>query len=544
VNRGPYAFVRGATLLAAASLFSRLLGGLARIPLTRLLGGEGMGLFQMSYVLYGLAITFSVSGLTVATSRLVAEALAHERPREAWGVLGRALLLGLLTGLAFWVILDRGAVFLAGKVLGDERAAAALRAVAPAVVPVSLISALKGYFQGHQDMAPTSSSQVVEQVVRVAAMLLAVWALRGGEVGAVVGGVAYGNLVGAGGALVFLVLMLDRRRGREPSARGGRRLDRVRPPGPSRLVLPPRPSATTGRILGLALPVTMGAVVMPLMDAMQTFLIPGRLQAAGFDPRQATYLYGQLHGMAFPLAGLPAIAASALAAALVPAIADALARGAAAQLQSRISTALRLTVLLSLPATIGLLVLAAPLNQMLFGIPEAGVPLLYVSAACLLIAVQQTTAGVLQGLGLVSVPVYGLAAGLAANTAVTYYLTAIPALGINGAALGIVAGFGVAAAVNLVVVVRRTGLRLDATGLLVRPAVATGMMALVAILAHGWLTAAGLGCAVATCSTVAVAALTYAAALVAVGGIRAAEVEFLPAVGRRLAALLTRWGRP
>jgi len=181
---------------------------------------------------------------------------------------------------------------------------------------------------------------------------------------------------------------------------------------------------------------------------------------------------------------------------------------------------------------------------MLFGIPEAGVPLLYVSAACLLIAVQQTTAGVLQGLGLVSVPVYGLAAGLAANTAVTYYLTAIPALGINGAALGIVASFGVAAAVNLVMVVRRTGLRLDATGLLVRPAVATGVMALVAILAHGWLTAAGLGCAVATCSTVAVAALTYAAALVAVGGIRAAEVEFLPVVGRRLAALLRRWGRP
>jgi stage V sporulation protein B len=542
VNRGPYAFVRGATLLAAASLFSRLLGGLARIPLTRLLGGEGMGLFQMSYVLYGLAITFSVSGLTVATSRLTAEALAHERPREAWGVLGRALLLGLLTGLAFWVILDQGAVFLAGKVLGDGRAAAALRAVAPAVVPVSLISALKGYFQGHQDMAPTSSSQVVEQVVRVAAMFLVVWAMRGGEVGAVVGGAAYGNLVGAGGALVFLVLMLDRRRGREARSRGGRRLDRV-PPGRSRLVLPPRPLATTGRILGLALPVTMGAVVMPLMDAMQTFLIPGRLQAGGFDPRQATYLYGQLHGMAYPLAGLPAIAASAMAAALVPAIADALERGATKQVQSRVSTALRLTVLLSLPATIGLVVLAAPLNQMLFGIPEAGIPLLYVSAACLLIAVQQTTAGILQGLGLVSVPVYGLAAGLAANTAVTYYLTALPALGISGAALGIVAGFGVAAAVNLVVVVRRTGLRLDATGLLFRPAAATGVMALVAIPVHGWLTAAGLGCAVATCSTVAIAALAYVAALVAVGGIRAAEVEFLPAVGQRLAAFLTRWGR-
>ncbi len=533
-----YNFVRGAALLAAASLISRLLGGLVRIPLTRLLGGENVGILAPAYVLFGLAITFAVSGLCVATSRIVAEFEVRDDRRGADRALGVALLLGLGTGLAFWLLLDRGSAYLATEILGHAQTAlvpamrGALRAVAPAVLPVSLMSAFKGYFQGRQDMAPTSQAQVVEQVVRVAAMIWLVYALLDSGPEKAVAGAAFGNVVGATAALALLAIIFfrtGRRTGRPPRA-GFRR-----PAAPA--------GRTMSRILGLALPVTLGAAFLPVMDAMQTFLIPTRLQAGGLDPGQAIYLYGQLHFMAYPLASLPAIAATAMAAALVPAITEAVERGQQALVRSRTAAALRITVLFGLPAAVGLAVLAQPICRMLYGIPEAGVPLAYVSAACLLISIQQTTSGVLQGLGFVSVPTWGLLAGLLANTAATYYLTAMPTVGINGAALGIVAAFGAAAAVNVAVLAVRTKMGFDLLGTIVRPGLATVAMAWACLAVFGRLAAAGAGNTAATVVAVTAGMAAYGVFLILVGGLRAGEAALIPFVGPRLVRLLERLPR-
>lgn len=535
-------FVRGAALLAGASLASRLIGGLARIPLTRLLGGEGMGLFQMANVVYTLAITFAVSGLTVAMSRMVAERLAGDRGRENGRLLILALAIALVTGLGFWQLLEASAGMVAADVLGDPRAASVIRAIAPSVIPVYLIAALKGYFQGHQRMEPSSGAQVVEQTVRVAVMLWLVITLREQGLERAVGGAAWANLVGATVALIVLIYILAR----PPFSAGS-------PARPARPAPPDRPDRSArrrparlsrspgllGPLLGLATAVTLGAAMLPLMDAVQTFLVPGRLQAAGIDPGQVTYLYGQLHGMAYPLAGLPAILASAVGAALVPSIAEALARGSHLQVAARTETALRLTVLFSLPAMVGLIILAEPINQMLFGIPEAGVPLVYVSGACVLLALQQTSSGVLQGLGRPAVPLWGLVGGLFANAATTYYLAALPALGINGAALGIVAGFLVASTVNLAVVVRTTRARWDWAGLVLKPALATAVMAVLASAAYSWVHAPGglaLGNTAGVLAGVTAGVIGYAVSLLVSGGVGERELVHIPILGRLIAS--------
>jgi len=170
--------VHGAALLAAAGLTTRLMGGLARIPVTRLLGGEGMGLFQMAYVIYTMACTFAVSGVTIATSRVVAQWLAKGHPREASRVLWASSLLALISGAVLWLALDRGAPWLAVHILGDARATSTLRIIAPAVLLVSLIGSFRGYFQGFQMMGPPSAAHVLEQVIRVGAMVWLVIALH------------------------------------------------------------------------------------------------------------------------------------------------------------------------------------------------------------------------------------------------------------------------------------------------------------------------------------------------------------------------------
>ncbi|MCL6580728.1 MAG: polysaccharide biosynthesis C-terminal domain-containing protein [Firmicutes bacterium] len=488
-----------------------------------------MGLFQMAHVLFNLAVTFAVSGLCVAVSRQVAAARAHGRTGEVGRTLGRAVLLASVTGLGFWAALDRGAAFLAAGVLGEPRAASALRSIAAAVLPVSLAAALKGYFQGFLDMVPPSVAQVTEQVVRVAAMMWLVVTFREAGLERAVAGAVAGNTVGAVVALALLVWWY--------AARGLRRPGRPRSPGfqvpARRRVLgfrppaPPSPRRARPRrapgsgdslahLVRLSAVLALGAFILGLMDAAQTLLVPWRLQSAGLSAAKATYLYGQLHGMAYPLAGLPAIAASAIATALVPSVTEAAERRRPGEVLARAELALRLTLLLSLPATVGLVVLARPLSAMLFDIPEAGVPLAYVSAACLLISVQQTTSGVLQGLGLVAVPVWGLVAGLAANAAVTYVLTGLPGLGVNGAALGIVAGFAVAAAVNLVAVRERARLRVDLPALAVRPGLVSLGMGVVVRAVYVRLAAAGA--TAATLGAVLAGVAAYALGLALTGG--------------------------
>jgi len=472
---------------------------------------------------------------------MVAESLAHRRVGEAERVFGLSLLVALASGLGLWFLLDQGGPLLASRVLGDGRAAPVIRAIAPSVIPVSLIATFKGYFQGRQRMGPPAGSQVVEQVLRVAAMMWLVFSLRSSGIEAAVTGAAWGNMVGATAALLLLLVLFARR--------AGARLPRTGPSGgfDSAFKRPRSPSGSPawrtlfGRFMGTAIPVTLGAIMLPLTDAVQTFLVPGRLRQAGIDPRQVTYLYGQLHGMAYPLAGLPAILASAMSAALVPAISEALAAGRPAEVARRAEASLRLTVMFSLPAAVGLFILAGPINEMLFGIPEAGVPLMYVCPACVLIALQQTSSGVLQGLGKVSVPLAGLAAGLAANAVVTYFLASLPALNINGAALAIDTGFLVAAAVNLIVVARETDAGRDLGGLLAGPAAAAAAMGLATSWLYGWVReSAGLGNTPATLAAVGLGVVGYGLGLLAVGALGERELRHLPVIGPWLARLLGR----
>jgi O-antigen/teichoic acid export membrane protein len=290
-----------------------------------------MGLLQMALTVYGVAITFAVSGLCVATSRLVAEGTARGDPGAAKRVAGVAGVLALGSGAALWLVLSALAAPLASGLLGEARAALALKAIAPAILPISLTATLKGYFQGLQDMAPTSKAQIVEQVVRVGAMLVFVYALRGAGPERAVGGAAAGNVAGALAALVFLMALLGRRslgrkgagaRKPRPERSGGGRSGPARSgeAGVTGLGAGEPWSRTASRVLEVAIPVSLSAAILPVMDIVLTFLTPGRLAAAGVSSAEVTYLYGQLLGLAYPLAGLPAIVASALAAALIPAI--------------------------------------------------------------------------------------------------------------------------------------------------------------------------------------------------------------------------------
>ncbi len=532
-------FFHGAFVLTAAGLISRLLGALYRLPLASLLGDEGIGLYQMAYPIYTTLLALSTAGIPVAISKLVAEKTAQGKKAGALRVFRISLLILTAAGFVFSLVLFFGAEFIARQVLRDPRAYYAVVAVAPAVFLVAVMSSYRGFFQGLQTMVPTAVSQVLEQVVRVATVfVLAVSLLpRGIEFAA--GGATFGAATGALAGLVFLLAVYWRDR-----------LTRLR-----------EAAATHGqetetnweiiyRIGALAIPVSIGGLILPLMQTLDTIIVPSRLQVAGYNVSEATALFGQLTGMAAPLINLPSIFTVALSTSLVPAISEALALKNFRQLRQVAYVGIRLTVMLALPAMLGLYLLAGEISFMLYKNAAAGIPLAIMAWGVLFFCLQQTSSGILQGLGRTILPVRNLFIGCLFKVFINYSLTAVPALGIRGAAFGTVAGFVVASGLNLFEAWRYVELKANIHDLLTRPLIAGGAMALAVRASYHLLYRAAavyalsprLQVSAATLPTVLIGAVVYILVLFLVGGISQADLELFGLSDSKTARLLKRAG--
>lgn len=523
-------FLSGAMILAGAGLISRVLGAVYRIPLSRVVGDEGIGLYQMAYPVYTMVLAISTVGIPLAISKLVAEKLAKRDGVGAYRVFQLSFILLLVTGLVFTVGMFLVARPYAIYVTKDIRAELSIKALAPAIMIVTAMSAFRGFFQGLQKMTPTAVSQVLEQVTRVITMFILAYLLlpRGVEFAAA--GATFGAFTGALVGLGVMGFIYWRSR---PTVVELLRA-RGRPQDSDRFII--------ARIASLSLPVSLAAIVMPLMTLMDSLVVPSRLQALGFEPATATALYGQLTGMAFPVMAMPTVVTAALSASLVPAVSEALALNDLNLIRHRAQASLRLTFLFTLPAVAGLYLLAREISAMLFREPQAGIPLMALSAGLMFLALQQTTSGILQGLGRTDIPVKNLLVGVLAKVAVTWSLTGTAAWGIRGAAYGTVIGFLIAASLNYAAMYVLTGSSVDVIAAVGKPVIATVVMAVFVRGGYDWAFRLSHSNTVATLAGISAGVAVYGLVLLALGGVTRRDFEIVPKVGPMAADILCRLG--
>ena len=462
--------MQGALILTVGSLVSRAFGLVYRIVLPWLMGGglqaqTGMGLFGMAYPVYTIILSISAAGVPLAISKMVSERYAAGDRTSILRILKLSLLLLAGIGLLAGLLLFLAAPFLASNIMKDPRAALSIGAIAPAVFFVSLMSAYRGFFQGLQDMIPHASSQVIEQTVRVATMFLFAYLLLPYGVEYAAAGATFGAVTGAVGGLVYLILIYRRR--------SESLLDHL-PPG-----LPDgAEQASTRRILRtilqLAIPISLSSMILPLMNLIDAAVVPSRLHAAGVE--DATALFGVLTGFAMPFVVLPTVFTAALSMSLVPSISEAYALRKQELVELRTRAGIRAAVLSGLPASAGLIVLSTALPTLLYDTPSAGPPLAILAAGLVFISVQQTTSGILQGLGFPNLPMRNLLIGTLLKLVLTWNLTALPEWNIKGAALATSCGFLAACLLNVWEVSRRVNLN-RVLSTFSKPLLSVGIMA-------------------------------------------------------------------
>ncbi|MGE5587164.1 MAG: putative polysaccharide biosynthesis protein [Clostridia bacterium] len=544
----PESFLKGTAILIAAAVVTKVFGALFTIPLARLIGAEGVGLLHMASPVFTMALVLCVSGLPVATSKLVAERLAQNDRDGARQVLLVCLAFVVPVGTALFAVLCGGAGFLSTTLIRDPRAYFAMRYLSPTLVVSPIASVLRGYFQGHRTMIPTAASQVVEQVARVVAGLGFAYALLPRGVHWAAAGAAAGSWAGAAAGLCLLAAFYFRTAKEQRGSRSRRGSPRARKPSrrPPGRANTPRPRATAGatlrQLLSLAGPTTLAAFVLPLLETVNALIVPARLQQAGFAVAEATRMYGHLAVMAVGLVALPGVVTTAVATSLVPQVAAADAGGEVHRARLLARQAVRSAVVIGLPAAAGLAVLPTQICALLFNDPAGGAPLSVMAFASLFFCLQQTTAGVLNGSGRVLLPARNGLVGAVVAGGVNYVLTAVPGIGIRGAAFGTGLAFLVAGVLNTIAVADVTGegVRLMSAGW---RAVA-GCVVMVPAVKGVYRLLFGYTCSnsVSTVAAIVAGAFLYGCVLIILGEIAQREVAAIPLVGRPLAHALRSAG--
>lgn len=306
-------FLRGAVILSVAGGISKIMGGIYRIPLARMIGDEGMALYQMAYPVYTAILALATAGIPVAISVLVSQKETQGYTGDSHRIFRTSLLILAVFGLMLTLMVMKAASFIAVNILDEPRVYYAILAVAPAIFLSGLISVFRGYFQGYQTMLPTGISQVIEQLFRVIAVLLLAFYFFPKGLEYAVAEATFGAVVGGIVALIVLsVYFISFRKVRRSAVA---------------LVHSGYNSIELAKeVVRMAVPVSLGACVLPLVQILDAVIVRKRLEAIGYSHLQATTLFGQLSGKAAVLIGLPTIFTIAVATSMVPAVSEAFAK--------------------------------------------------------------------------------------------------------------------------------------------------------------------------------------------------------------------------
>ena len=333
-RKGENSFIKGAAWIAAGGFVAKVIGALYRIPLTNLIGGKGLGLYQLVYPVYCLLLTVSATGIPSSIAKLTAERIARGENDRA--VLKTAMKLFVLIGLTGSLIMALVAPWLA-KMQGSEGVLSGYYALAPSVLLVSAISVFRGWFQGRNHMFPTALSEVTEQLVKVGVGLPLAYFFRDDVEKAVV----YLLLAVSVSELVTLVMMavLYRREKRGEMGNEGGRVEMK-------------------SVLRLSIPVTLGSILLPLSGLLDSVLAPRLLSAYASD---AVTLFGLFSGGAVTVVNLPVSVCYGIAAASVPRVAM-VTEGR----RRRVLSSLGLTLLVGGGSALGLYLFAEPAAKIIF----------------------------------------------------------------------------------------------------------------------------------------------------------------------------------
>lgn len=517
------------SILAIAGLIVRLIGLAYRIPLTNTLTDEGAGLYGSAFTVYMMFLMISSYGLPAAISKLVAGKLALGKAREAHQIFKASLWFGLLSGTLFAGVLW----FFAGNfadLIKSPDSKEAIMALAPAVFIFSLLAVFRGYYQGMNSMVPTAISQIFEQILNAVFSLLlgSIFIQKSVNMGAAGG--TMGTGIGALAALVFMVFIYSISRNRVIY----RRIKKDTHAFKSDAML-----GYWSVLLKTAFPIILGTAILQLSGLIDLMMVQRGLQKNGLTVKASTELYGVYSMKVKVLIRLPIAIASALAAASVPSITKSLTLGHMKDVNHKILSGLKTTMLIVLPAAVGEIVLAKPILSLLFepqNLEIGAEALRYGAIAIVLFGISTFTVGVLQGLDQLKVQALICTIGMIFKVLFNWLFLYVFNFQLNGVVMSDNLFALILVVLNLYVIYKETGIRLSGNHLIVKPLISALLMGGIVFFLYQLMFSLTKLNGLSTLVSIVVGIISYGIMIIKTGAMSEAELVEFPK-----GAVMVRW---
>lgn len=496
-------FMEGAAVLIVAHLVVKIIGACFKIPLANILQETGMAYFTRAYNLYAAIFVMATAGLPVAVSKMVSESLAKRNFNESKKILHSAVILLAIIGAIGTGVLFFGAHSFAEGAFNSPGSYLSIIAISPAILFIAVLSAFRGYFQGHSNMIPTAYSEVLEAVSKLVIGLLGAYFLMSFSSEVAAAGAISGVTIGGLLALLLLVFVYFKNKNNEQTT------DATEAKSRKKIFI---------SLLTIAIPITIGAAVMSLTNVIDTFMISNRLLVINVDSsvfatlteffgistddvklgaqissKAADVMYGSYSGYAMSLFNLPPSIVTSISMSIVPAISAALAIKDRQQSKLLTESSIRITTMFALPCSIGLSVLSTPILICLYNNSRAQDTLAILSLAIIFVCIVSVTTSILQAAGHVFIPVKNMIIGGVVKAISNYFLIAIPALNIGGAPISTFICYFVIATLNIVSVIKIIKPDFNVKNFIIKPLFSTIVMGAVVFFVYN-LTAIVIGC--------------------------------------------------
>ncbi|MHA6530477.1 stage V sporulation protein B [Paenibacillus sp. BAC0078] len=422
-------FIQGTLILLAAGIINRMLGFIPRIILPRIIGAEGVGLYQLGYPFFIVLVTIITGGIPLAIAKMVAEAEGEGRPEESRRILHSGLTLSLGLGIFFTILALFSASWVSNVILTDRRVYYTFLSMTPMIAIIAVSAIYRGYFQGRQNMIPSALSSVIESVIRIFFMLWLSWLLLPKGIAYAAAGAMLGVTVGEiFGMLALLgqyyfIVKKDKKTNQSHT---------------ENIPASTRDFSILKRLIGISVPVTAGRLVGSFSYLLESIITARSLALAGIATAAATAQYGSLQGMVIPLLLLPGVLSSSLAVSLVPSLSEAAARKDLPTIHKRMHQALRLAMVTGAPFAAVMYIFADPLCTLMYGNADTAPMLRMMAPFALFLYVQAPLQAALQAMDRPGRALINTLIGAVIKILLILTLASQPEYGIYGAIIAII----------------------------------------------------------------------------------------------------------
>lgn len=536
--------ISGVIVLTVSNLVVKLLGLFCKIPLHGILQDQGMGYFNIAYNIFTTLYLISTAGLPTAITIMISRT-PHDgaRKKQVERIFRVALTVFFILGIIGSSIMFFFAEQLA-KLMDSEASYLCIMAISPTLFFICISSAIRGYFQGHQNMVPTAVSEIAEAIGKFAiGIALGYFAISRGESIEVAAGYAIAGItIGVAMGMLFLIGSKILYNSRHKN---------VQLESDDAGVLSTR-REILHQMLIIALPITISSVALNLTGIIDTFSIINSMSL--YTAKEiAETAYGNYSTLAVTMAHLPSAFIQPIASSLTPALTASLIAVKTAKTEQEkkqkklasdkvMHSCLKFAAIISIPCAIGMSLLSKPILSMLFSNPESvknAAPLLSIlSIGVFFTAMLTITTSILQAHKLQKKPIISMFCGIVVKLILNLVLIRNPSVGIYGAPIGTVACYFTMAVVNFFFVIKYVGIQINFIKNFIKPFVATILASMVTIATY-WLVGLRFGDTIATCAAILMTIITYFILLFLLRTFQRSDIIILPK-GEKLYQFLSR----